>query len=38
MYMNMDMDMKNVDVYDLFMLITQKFKFDFQNQKFHFDF
>ena len=34
----MIMDMKNVNVYDLFPLIIQKFKFDFQNQKFHFDF
>ena len=27
-----------IDVYDLSMLIKQKFKFDFQNQKFDFDF
>ena len=38
MDMYMDMNMKNVNVYDLFPLITQKFKFDFQNRKFDFDF
>ena len=36
MYMNMGM--KNVYVYDLFPLITQKFKIHFQNRKFDFDF
>ena len=34
----MDMNMKNVNVYDLSSLITQKFKFHFQNRKFDFDF
>ena len=37
LYMIMNMDMKNVDVYDLFLLITQKFKIHFQNRKFYFD-
>lgn len=36
--MVMNMDMKNVNVYDLFPLITQKFKIHFQNRKFDFDF
>ena len=38
MYMIMDMNMKNVNVYDLFPLIEQKFKIHFQNRKFDFDF
>ena len=29
---------ENVNVYDLFPLITQKFKIHFQNRKFDFDF
>ena len=36
--MYMDMDMKNVYVYDLSSLIEQKFKIHFQNRKFDFDF
>ena len=38
LYMYMNMDMKNVYVYDLSLLITQKFKIHFQNRKFDFDF
>ena len=36
LYMNMYMYMINVNVYDLFPLITQKFKIHFQNRKFDF--